>query len=335
MESLFIIGAGAGVDYDMPTGADLISKIGALAQQSIYVSGQNNSEIDQVIALATKGLNKNSEIADGMRRIARGIWFSSSIDTFINDSNHEGVKLAGKILIAYILSEREQNCPISANKFESSSWGYQSKGFREKWLTPFFRTIRAQIPKQELPDRLSKLKIINFNYDRLLENFLFQAFKLHDGCEVSEAADLTSKIEIIHPYGSLGRLPEFPNDSTTAIPFGPSKKELARQQLHKKILTFNEAVDDEIGQRTKQLVQQAYTTTFLGFGFHKQNMDLLGYPLGRSSRLTYVSSHSTPDSVNDLHSARIETQVRNRPKIRFVSGSCANIFNEYGQLLFR
>ena len=56
-------------------------------------------------------------------------------------------------------------------------------------------------------DIFKHLTIVNFNYDRCVEHFLFHAMQAWSLKDEREIAELMKGLNIYHPYGSVGDLP--------------------------------------------------------------------------------------------------------------------------------
>jgi hypothetical protein len=124
------------------------------------------------------------------------------------------------------------------------------------------------------------LSIINFNYDRCIEHFLFQAMqRLYPTKGSGYLTDLINrKLKIIHPYGVVGEL-EWRGSGPT-IQFGAKDNSYDLAKLSGGIRTYNEEVDDrEKIEELRDLVRVAERIVFLGFHFHKQNIELISLPL--------------------------------------------------------
>ena len=116
------------------------------------------------------------------------------------------------------------------------------------------------------------MAFINFNYDRCLEHYLFHAVKRAFSVDDAAAARVMAGMPVIHPYGQIGALPW--QSGIQAHPFGGDDLDL--RGLSQEILTYTEQTT---GARhlasIPTLVNSASKIVFLGFGFHKQNMQIL------------------------------------------------------------
>jgi hypothetical protein len=96
------------------------------------------------------------------------------------------------------------------------------------------------------------LTFVVFNYDRVLEQYLFHAIQNYFHLDKHEAATLVNAIEIANP--------------------GKARLSLARE-----IRTFNEGTDPASSDinAIRSSIGCASRLVFLGFAFHRMNMELL------------------------------------------------------------
>jgi hypothetical protein len=116
--------------------------------------------------------------------------------------------------------------------------------------------------------------IINFNYDRCIEQFLYFALQDLLGIDGRRAAELILKLRLYHPYGVAAPLPWQP---VGGIEFGGNPyADNIYGELIDNIRTFNEEVDEGTELRMFQEIFSASKRfVFLGFHFHKQNLELI------------------------------------------------------------
>jgi hypothetical protein len=65
----------------------------------------------------------------------------------------------------------------------------------------------AALKKEQIADAFSKVTIINFNYDRLIEQFIYSALRTRLRVDQDEATKAISGLRTIRPYGKVGSLP--------------------------------------------------------------------------------------------------------------------------------
>ena len=130
----------------------------------------------------------------------------------------------------------------------------------------------------------NKLSIITFNYDRSLENFLFNSFtNTHTERfekDEEECIKKLNQLKILHVYGSLGRLrwqTKGPENPTEKVDFGASLVEATIMFAANSIQIISESGTDVSPkfQQARELIESAKALYFLGFGYHNLNIDRL------------------------------------------------------------
>ncbi|MEI9895266.1 MAG: hypothetical protein WDN28_15585 [Chthoniobacter sp.] len=170
-KTTLIVGAGASVDLDYPTGVQLKDWI-------VDGRGITNNYGDEGIADRKKLT----------WRLKRSL--IPSIDAFLAEEENADLRAWGVICIAAAL------LPCESLK----------KSAPPQWLQMLFNAIRGRKTEQ----RQEKLKIVTFNYDLSIEFFLFHAFLAAYKLSSQEARKaFEESVEVIHVYGHLGQIMEF------------------------------------------------------------------------------------------------------------------------------
>ena len=299
-QTVFVIGAGAGVDVDMPVGNQLATEI-AKETNFRFNAGSLVGGHERVWAASrtmtlAAGIDQTSTMSAG-RMIARGIGYAESIDNFVHThSDKEAVKIIAKNAIVHRILEAERSSFLSFDQTQAEFGRFKNEEeVGRSWLQAFFRTLQdGVIEAHNIENIFDNLSIINFNYDRCIEHFLFQAMqRLYPGKGSGYLADLIGrKLKIIHPYGVVGEL-EW-QGSGPSIQFGAKDDSYDLAELSKGIRTYNEEVEDKKKiNELRDLVSAADRIVFLGFHFHKQNVELISPPLNASHRSVGVEIYAT------------------------------------------
>ena len=179
--------------------------------------------------------------------------------------------------------EEMRNRPVSLVPSQETGKRRFSLDFqklRNTWLVPLFRELTSNSTVDDLETRLESTSLIIFNYDRCIEHFLYYALISYYRIHPADAAKLIKKITIIH-YGRLGALPwQNTFDSELVIDYGDTDLIEKIPPAANRIRTFAEAPSKKIVEKTRDEVRAASILVFLGFGYHLQNMEILG--LGES-----------------------------------------------------
>jgi hypothetical protein len=275
--TVLVIGAGAGFDIEMPLGDSLAGKIAAAAD--FYIADGGYKRGDVRIATALQQMGDWERFLTAGRMIASGIQYSKSIDNYVHThSDKADVKTVAKLAIVQTILDAEKGCHIALEpeihppRFRDEVRAYSS------WLTDFFTVLQdGVVEARNLDDIFENLTIVNFNYDRCIEHFLFHVMqRLYPSKGEGYLTELmNAKLKIIHPYGVVGSLPW--QTRTNAVQFGGGSRYIEDlAALSQQIRTYNEEIDDKTKVReVRRSLGAASRIIFLGFHFHKQNVELL------------------------------------------------------------
>lgn len=364
-----VVGAGASFDFGFPTGDGLISTIsefaGVIVQDRtgggrIITGNDVFPEVVRTCGLKLFGVeatdsNKAQRCA---ARIQRGLWLAASIDSYLNEQQDSDIEKMGKFLISSSILYHEHVAFEPENRdgrpkhrnllyLALSSSHSDFSGLRGTWLVPFFRALRGQGDSKKFEERLEKLTLIIFNYDRAVEFFLINAIRTYENVDLEEAKRLLGLIEIIHPYGTIGDLPEL-SDEGKGIPYGENDDYEFRRHFKAEttIQTFGEANAGEQMKEAQAAILASKNLVFLGFGFLQQNMNYLGAltdltvapnKLRKVFATTYGLSEYRQNSVLNVLNRFAKSDPRYPPRdnqVVMVDGTGKDIIDEYGSEWF-
>ena len=142
-------------------------------------------------------------------------------------------------------------------------------------------------------------------------------------------------MEIYHPYGMVGSLPW--GSRPTYMEFGgePSTQHLV--SLAEQIKTFTEGTNPEASDimEIRRQVETADTLIFLGFAYHRQNLELLERPTdSKNNREGEIKFYGTAFGISEADLGVIESEITELlGPMRFykLEGNltCSELFNEY------
>lgn len=248
--TVFILGAGAHCSYGFPSGEQLKRQAAALVRESLRATDERSFLL--MVNLAAARIEEVQP--DRCEAFAEALSHAgqASIDAFLEANRHQlGFQSIGKGAIAQALLKYEQiDIPQSD----------------DDWLDYLFKVMLDGIKSpQELIEK-NRLGFITFNYDRLLERWLLRRIKYSFGLDDKDAYAVLQAIPIHHVYGTLGAFP-YP------APINPR----FWIQASKGIRTiFDTEKDEETLNAAEALLASAHSICLLGFGFHRENIDLLG-----------------------------------------------------------
>jgi hypothetical protein len=145
------------------------------------------------------------------------------------------------------------------------------------WIPYFVTMATSSVKKDEVKDAFRNVTLVNFNYDRTVEHFLYVWFQMKFGLSEAEAKATVSGLKIIRPYGTVGPL-DWQHGDGEGVAFGSDVGEdlVKLVKLSRSILTYTEQnLTNEVRSQISTSIYNARMIVFLGFGFHQQNMSLL------------------------------------------------------------
>jgi hypothetical protein len=143
------------------------------------------------------------------------------------------------------------------------------------WLNPFTRLLTENCRADQLEERLNSVTFVIFNYDRCVEHYLYYALQNYYNLNAMEVAKLLNSVQFYHPYGSVGALP-WQNRKNVAA-FGEELRPDALLENARQIKTFTEGTDPDASEicEIRESVATSSNLLFLGFAFHRLNMQLI------------------------------------------------------------
>jgi hypothetical protein len=343
-ETLLIIGAGAGQEVGLPVGTELsgqiANKVNFLHDDIGRIVG-GDPEIRRLLVQKSRGGGEAvASYYSAGRQIAQGIQFSRSIDEFINKhKDNQEIQFCAKLAIAQAIVEAERSSALFIDQTIANRDFARPSQIQNSWFMEFVRILHDGLAKSDIDKLLDRLTIINFNYDRCVEQFLFYSLQYSYGVDAQRAAQALAGAKIIHPYGHLGALPW--QDSHLGLHFGGDphgSTDILR--ISARIKTFYEQLQDEVDLAAiKTAVAKADRIVFLGFGFHPQNMTMLRPVESTSVRQIYGTAYGESDAGVGTITRNVRAVMGNE----FINTSgqfhinrhlkCLNLLNEYSREL--
>lgn len=344
--TVFVLGAGAGVDVGMPVGEALSSTIASKLKIQ-FEDGYSQTSGDPIVMEALRKISRQQQADVNTWRaagctIAEGVHYTRSIDSYINaHRNNEYIRTCAKLGIAQTIIEHEGRSALALSQRGRRAFR-QPERVRNSWLRAWMYVLQEQIVQgQNMADLFKNLCIINFNYDRCIEHFLLCA--LQDLYQINEggAAELLNEhLRIYHPYGTIGFLPWQAHVINRTLPFGGSEHGDDLNLVAEGIKTFNEQVEDDgLLKQLGEEVARADRIVFLGFHFHPQNMQLL--QAANNVRGSNVDIYATALERSNADRLIIDKQIRAMLTSRGGNWNisihhdldCVGLFREYATTL--
>ncbi len=218
-KTLYIVGAGASSEANLPTGYELREKIAILLDIRFEKRRYTRISGDSCIYNALQIYVEKSEIPKKdidlyLQAYLHAAWHirdampqAISIDNFIDTHNDDKkIELCGKLAIVRSILNAERNSLL----YIDNSNIYNRLNFRaleKKWYALFMMLLTENCTKENLSKRLKSIALIVFNYDRCIEHFLYNSLQNYYDLEPDETGKLVNELEIYHTYGIVGSLP--------------------------------------------------------------------------------------------------------------------------------
>ncbi|TBF30718.1 hypothetical protein [Rhizobium ruizarguesonis] len=309
----FVIGAGASTEFGLPAGKGLAERIkkSALFRYGSFRQEQQVGDqffAGRLIAHFPNAADRAS-YAKALHAIREGIFTAVSIDAFIHrNRGNSHIEDMGKALIALEIAKAERESKMFMSEIEKHE-GLDRSDLDQTWIGSFLRILLDGV---EDPREVGKdVTIICFNYDRCIEFYLREALIKAFRISRAEAQDIVYSVNIIHPYGTLGKLPEaLSGYGPGLLPFGPElDNEFDLFEVAKNIRTYTERMeDDAVIEKIHNAIQMCSQLIFLGFGFNNQNLDLLRIKTlvnNVSQRPIFTTAWDTPEEMNPTIRRRV------------------------------
>lgn len=345
-KTVFIVGAGASEEVKMPLGYDLKKLIAkALDIQPYrgnYVPSHNGDDCIYH-ALLLHGNGKETDLLGSLRdacsRIRDAMPLVISIDNFFDQHrDNQHIALCGKLAIVRTILQAERGSSLFFEKYHPN----QAINFGEiesTWFNSFFKRLTENCQKSDLAARLDSVVFIVFNYDRCFEHFLYNALKTVYRMSDQELTELLRGLEIYHPYGSVGTLPWLKQDDAIEFGYDPNAQELLT--LADRIKTFAEGTDEKSDDivAIRWYMSTSRKLVFLGFAFHRLNLDFL-LPEGPSRRRqiprkVFATAVGLSDSDVSVILGKLASRLEETGgQFHFRNTlTCSKLFHEFSQML--
>ncbi len=313
--TVLVLGAGSSIPYGFPSGTKLMQNIANRARQLSVTKINAGEHANLCLQMSDKLFDSSFQ----------------SIDAFL--SQNPKFLLIGKALIALEILRHEDH--KKAQLFEDYNDEAGNMIYRgEDWI----RNVLGRVPTEHL----ESIRIITFNYDRVLEHKLHRMWQV-DGYSDHEINQRNQKLKILHVYGRLPLLREeakliekpFNEDS---IGFADFKSFQHANQISYLISNQEQYLgsikilgeDDSNAKTAKEFLTWAEKIIFLGWGFLNENVELLG--LKNRSNL----HHNVFATVHGMSKVKQSQILRDlsilRPE-KIWDVTCAKLFEDHHDIL--
>ncbi len=297
--TVIVLGAAASKDFGFPLGSEFKSEIAKFLKIQKNSLGALTFTTDTNRFFCEFGSEKDAALL-AAGKITEGIGFSSSIDNFLEmRKTDDDIINVGKAAIAHLIYKYEKRAAVLHGPLPTRPTPLSTR-FDGKWVQRFAEICFERCEEKDLPEALSRVTFISFNYDRCIEQFVRLAISALYSVEFVEAGKLVDEhLTVLHPYGVLGKLTskDFQNDAYV----------LPARPMATNIKTFTEQHDDQstlnaIGDELKS----AENVVFLGYGFHKQNIDILCLKTNNTPKRIIGTAKGLSNTARDVTKMNLE-----------------------------
>ena len=340
---LIVIGAGASKEAGLPTGYELKDKISNILDIRFKYGGEQISgdsyiynAIQELVQRKFVDLDINPYLMEAWK-IRDAMPQALSIDNYLDaHQGNDKLELCGKLAITRSILGAERDSKLY---FENSGnkKSIDQNAIKDTWYNAFFQLLTENCRTTDLQERLPSIQLIVFNYDRCIEHFLYHSLQTYYGITEEQAGQLVRKIEIYHPYGTVGSLPWYGGEFISEFGEEPSPPRLL--DLSSQIRTFTEGTDPESSNilAIRNGVKNANIVMYLGFAYHRLNLDLI---IPDDANTANEFHHfGTAKGISHSDCSTITSEISNRfgAMEKFVAIrndlSCAQLFREYWRSL--
>lgn len=342
-KTVFVVGAGASAEIGLPVGSQLVDKIAKGADMRFEWGVKQLSGDTRVAAAISRYCqtlsDRKGQVAPYMqasRRLSQGLSMApSSIDTYLDThANDKDMVFVGKLTIANFIMAAEQTSSLRMRQGAGENQLVYS-GIKETWYPKLQDILFAAVRPDELDEAFRNAAFVVFNYDRCVEHFLFNAVRGYFHVDDQRAAKALSSIKFIHPYGSIGPLRwQSQNDY---LEYGADASPDGVLAAASRVRLFTEGMSDSnLVAEIHAAIDAAERIVFLGFAYHKQNVDLISV----KTRGAFVRVYGTAFGMSEYDLEAVEGNLRGAfPNASGVGcllkreWTCAELFTQLSQVL--
>lgn len=295
---VFVVGAGCSAEYGFDVGSTLLNRI----------SGKMLAPDETIFHALLRIPGGDIETERRLRNFSAGLQSHETIDQYLNFIRNDQTNVdLGKVGIARCILEQESASGLSDENLRQGIGGHSGT-----WLPKLISRILRDLGRENIRDAFRNITFICFNYDRVIEQIAFH--QIYNATQDdAETADTLSGLKVIHPYGSLGLLPWQSTGDAVEFGRGADDHYLVRR-ASRSLSTFTETVRSEVATEIQTAINEADQICFNGFGYIKQNMELLHRDNSTPPRRVLMNTYKMPDPERTLAIEAVRNALyRSRP----------------------
>lgn len=310
-ETVFILGAGASRPYGYPSGAELRKQI-----YDCFVSDSNSYFKSQRTShpLIHRTLAQAEEFKDKFYNSS-----TRSIDLFL--ARNPEFSVMGKWAIIFRIFAAER----------ASEFREHTRHRNQDWYSYLFERLTDELIKKEDYNRFSKNKVsfITFNYDRSLEHFLYESLlNSFNGINAEEIKKQLTELRFIHVFGQVAGLDW--QDFESKIEYKRDISLINIQSLAKSLRIIHEEGENQTLEASQELINKAQKIFFLGFGYAKENLEILKIPqiLSREQKVYGTALHFKEKEIESVKGIFPQSSPPYAPTVYIKNVDCLTLLRE-------
>jgi hypothetical protein len=325
VKTLIVTGAGASAELGFPVGNKLKANIRSLSNidwNGLELTGNKVfCRILEDTARVNYGGRLDSILA-ACKHVHENVILSGSIDQFLSSHQDDPVLVkCAKLAIAFEISKAETESHLNTNASSRDHTDFVY--LKDSYFPRLWARLQSGLPIKEWRSYFENLRVITFNYDRTLEQFLRLALTRFCRANESEVLTFLGQLPILHVYGNLGTL----STGSDHCPYAPNHHQIIDSA--DRILTFSETVRDNVRNEIEDYFMWANRIVFLGFSFANVNMDLFPTIDGAAKEVFGTSMAMSAPNTDHARN-RVNRLVDNVNRRAVLSPTnCAQLFDDF------
>ncbi|MCL2207240.1 MAG: hypothetical protein FWB90_03985 [Fibromonadales bacterium] len=303
---LFVIGAGASIEFGYPNGDELKMQIKEILDT-------NNLDFHDInLTSLCKKEKDEQKLIDACNTINKKIDHFQTVDgciRFYSEFN-EYVKSVGNFAIAKAILNLEFN----KDSLFSAKNALRTE---DHWLKSFFQFVTKHLSESDVKVRIPRIPIMTFNYERNIEKYLdYMSILLFES-----NSDLSKYIE--HMYGSLPKESEFAKENYSLLNWS------------KEIETYTERINLYPHVRNcNPRIYEAESIVFLGFGYDTVNMKLLSRIMNQEKKKkVFGTAYKIDKNLKENLTENISKTFNvDKNDIKLYDTTCKDFFNKFSSI---
>jgi hypothetical protein len=202
----------------------------------------------------------------------------------------------------------------------------------QDWYSHLFEKLTNELVKKEDYCRYceNKVSFITFNYDRSLEYFLCESLlNSFNGIDAGKIHEQLKKHSIIHVFGQVAGL-EW-QDIKNKYQYRVHPYSVDVQKLADNLTIIYEEKENPELEEAHKLIESAKRIFFLGFGFARENLEILRIPeiLSPSQKVFGTAYNYTEKEIIDICNNFPHIKSGLRLNLHIHDMDCRTLLREY------